>query len=186
MLIFYIRDSTPKTRLSSASAHLSFFSALIFIYLSHMEHRHSVRPSNVLALFFFFTLLFDIPRARTLWAVPGLETISNVFVASMALKWVNFLLEITEKPSLVKDQYFDPAPETWSGIISRSLFLWFNPLLFKGSRKNLAMDDLYAAEASMVPDDSKRKDILEEYWEKSGMRINFLFSGLSSCLLMTN
>lgn len=169
LLVLWLQESTPKTRLSIASAGVSAGGAVLFVILSHLEHLRSVKPSSVLALFFFFTLLFDIPRARTQWAIPGLNAIPDVFIGSMGLKAIVFVLEVIHKPRLVKEQYFEPAPEAWSGIFSRAMFLWYNPLLWKGSRSTLGMDDLYHVETSMVPDHSKGKDILEIYWENSRM-----------------
>lgn len=148
-----------------AATSLSLIAALISCYQSYFEHYTSVRPSKILSIYYFFGVLFDIPRARTVWAIDGLHTVAIVFIVSMLIKAAIWGLELLEKPNLIIYHYKDGSPETWAGVFNRSLFGWLNPLLLSGNKTVFTPKDLYAVEKAMVPDpDIKHK--LAILWEE--------------------
>lgn len=113
-----------------------------FLYVSHLEHLRSLRPSTILNLYLFFSLLFDAIRARTLWLASGSRVAAAIFSAGCGVKSVVLILEATEKRSLLKDQYKSNVEEATGGIFSRSLFWWLNSLLWAGCKTLFTVDSL--------------------------------------------
>ncbi len=55
------------TRTTDAAGVLALLSTLSLLVLSDFEHCRTIRPSALIQLFLFFTILLDLPRLRTLW-----------------------------------------------------------------------------------------------------------------------
>jgi ATP-binding cassette, subfamily C (CFTR/MRP), member 1 len=110
--------------------------------LSYQEHTKSIRPSALLEVYLFFTLLFDAVRARTLWLVIG-DEIAIIFTTSLALKLLLLLLEAKRKNSYLASTEAQRGPEETSGAFGRVLFLWLISLINTGYRKILSLKDLY-------------------------------------------
>ncbi|KAJ5740408.1 P-loop containing nucleoside triphosphate hydrolase protein [Penicillium malachiteum] len=129
-------------------------------YLSHLEHRFSVRPSTILCLFQGLTVLLDLSRLRTLSFIPN-----TPFAASWVVKAVILVLEATEKRSSLRKGFEKTAIEETSGVFSRTVFWWLNDLLWKGSNTTLTVDDLpILAEDLRVASDPQA---IKEKWEKA-------------------
>jgi ATP-binding cassette subfamily C (CFTR/MRP) protein 1 len=125
---------------------VSLVSTLGIGVFSYIEHRHTVRPSTLLSLFLFCTLLFDIAHTRTLWLRVGdwsSRVIAAVSTAAVAVKAGTLGLEAVEKRRLLRPEYRGCPPEATSGIYSRSFFLWLNPLFRSGFSRVLDIDDLF-------------------------------------------
>ena len=137
--------------------------ALVIAGLSYSEHLKSIQPSLLLNGYLFFSILLDIPLARTFWIRPGFQAIAGVFTASLACKTVLLVLEETPKP-LVTGEKTTPR-ETVAGVISRSLLWWINKLLLTGSRLLLGVDDLGSIQDKF--NSQKLLERLELEWEKS-------------------
>ncbi|CAH0020273.1 unnamed protein product [Clonostachys rhizophaga] len=59
--------------------------------------------------------------------------------------------------NLTREADISRSPEDKCGVISRSLFLWMLPLLYKGYRQSLGVDDLYAPPIDAAPVDLEEK-----------------------------
>ncbi|KAJ8107918.1 hypothetical protein ONZ43_g6583 [Nemania bipapillata] len=121
--------------------------------LSYTEHARSRRPSVVLNAYLLGSLLLDVAIVRSFW-LSGLEsTICALFSASFALKAVVLVMEAVEKGRFIVDT--NPGhrnPELTSGLYSRGLIWWMNPLLLDGFRRLLRPEDLYSLDGSMSAD----------------------------------
>ena len=118
--------------------------------LSYTEHSKSLRPSALLGVYLFFSLLFDIARVRTLWLIGYDGDIRGVFTASLAVKVIILLLEAKEKRRYFSSNDRQKGPEETSGIFSQSVFWWLNKLIRQGFSKVLLMDDLYPVDEEML------------------------------------
>lgn len=103
----------------------------------------SIRPSFVLDIYLFLSIIFDVARARTLWLIGLDRTIPVIFTCSIALKSVMILLESTEKRTILKLQYKQYPLEATSGVFSRSIFWWLSSLFIQGYRNVLFLGDLF-------------------------------------------
>src|SRR5689334_16131041 len=135
MLILWTTSSAVRTRTTLAAAALSPLTTLGLCVLSYAEHCRAVRPSSILSIFLFTSLLFDIARSRTLWlrAADGVNhAIAYVSTAAVAVKALVLVLEALGKRRLLRPEYQDYPPEATSGIYNRSFFWWLNPLFRLG------------------------------------------------------
>ncbi|MCJ1399793.1 hypothetical protein MMC11_002996 [Xylographa trunciseda] len=142
LLALYSRPSTIKTRLSIPATVLNLSAAMTVLPLSRLEHTRSVRPSTLLTSYLGFSIMLDVPQARTVYLIPGQLDLAATFSTAMAVKAALLLFESWSKRVLLQDQYCSLATETTSGIFGRSLFLWMNSLFVKGFARVISFDDL--------------------------------------------
>lgn len=149
LLALWALPSAPRTPGSVPAAALSLASVLLATALSPLEHRYSVKPSTVLSVYVLFTGLLDIAVVRTLWLALSSSTIPALFSASLALKLFILSLESLEKGDLLFAEWKDRAAEETANIFSRSLFWWLNPVLWRGNRHDLSVDDLPGVDGAL-------------------------------------
>lgn len=137
---------------------------MFLLYLSHLEHLRSLRPSTVICLFVGLTLVFDLPRIRTLSFMPDNRPVTIVFATSWVGKAIILVLESTEKRSLLKKAYEGSSLESTANTFSRSLFWWLNGLLWEGSRSTLTVDSLPVLDEAIKAASNPEK--LTEAWDK--------------------
>jgi ATP-binding cassette subfamily C (CFTR/MRP) protein 1 len=157
---------------------ISFGATALFCLLSYYEHTRSVRPSFLLNVYLFLTLLFDIARCRTLWlrdpSAYG-HTIAVLFSISVGSKTVLVLLEALEKTWILRPNYKDYPPEATASTYNRSFFWWLNSLFVKGFSSLLRLDQLFVVDKDMLSERVHAK--MEEAWSK-GLIFPRLWAGI--------
>ncbi|EZF09743.1 hypothetical protein H103_08894 [Trichophyton rubrum CBS 288.86] len=167
LVILWTRPDVTRTQLSIAVNVLTLVGSILFILLSYAEHLYTTTPSLMLNVFMFFTLLFDVARARTLWLRDANGTgqiIAWGFTATVALKFVILLLEVTEKRFMLKAEYKSYPPEATAGIFNRSFFVWLNALFWDGFSKLLFVEDLYELDKHLLSERIHQR--MNDAWEK--------------------
>ncbi|KAK1241278.1 hypothetical protein MKX08_001252 [Trichoderma sp. CBMAI-0020] len=154
------------TRATIASSALNFVLSLLYVPLSHLEHRSSFRPSFLISVYLALSILFDAARSRTLWMLEnaGGSSIPAVFTANLALRAVMLLFESTEKRSVLTDEYKNVSKEGASGPYNLGVFYWLCSLFFTGYKKILAHDDLYQLDDTLRSEPLAKK--MSEAWGK--------------------
>ncbi|KAJ8125439.1 hypothetical protein O1611_g8200 [Lasiodiplodia mahajangana] len=138
---------------SLAASVVSFLAGSLMTGLSYAEHARSRRPSFVLNAYLLASLLLDVAIVRSFWLSGLSSTICSIFSASLALKAPLLVMEAVEKGRfLVHPNSDDRNPELTSGLYSRGLIWWMNPLLLDGFRRLLRPDDLYFLDGSISAD----------------------------------
>lgn len=143
LLVLWCHRPVERTKATIASATLSTVDGVVFCLLSYTEHGLSIRPSALLNVYLFFSVVFDAVRARTLWLIDFDTTIQGLFTATLSLKVIILFLEGTEKRRFLGADGRKLSPEETSGILNKSLFVWLNQLIRTGFKKALLMNDLY-------------------------------------------
>ncbi|KAL6231355.1 hypothetical protein BDW75DRAFT_247944 [Aspergillus navahoensis] len=154
---------TSTTRLSNAAIAIGFVTSPIFAWLSFWEHARSLRPSTILNVYLLGTIPMDAARARTLFRMPGNSAIASIFTTIVVCKVVLFVLEAMEKQRLLLDRGW--APEETAGILNRTFFWWFNPLLLSGYKQALTVDKLLAVDENIRLE--KSKDEIRQRWAQA-------------------
>lgn len=150
---------------SVAASCVSFVASLVFCALSYAEHARSPRPSSILNAYLLISLLLDGAILRTFWLSDLADSVRAVFTASFALKACLLVLEAKEKAAFIRRSGEQARnPEMTSGLYSRGLLSWLNPLLLDGFRRLLKPADLYALDKSMKADALNQK--FWTAWEK--------------------
>jgi ATP-binding cassette, subfamily C (CFTR/MRP), member 1 len=145
-LVLAIVLDTSNTRITIAAISIGIVATSIFGSLSHYDHFRSFRPSTILNVYLLGSVPMDAARARTLWRMPDNEPIAAVFTTIVCCKFILLLLEAKEKRVLLKTAYNDIPPEVTAGILNRSWFWWFNPLLLAGYKRSLDVEDLFVVD----------------------------------------
>ncbi|KAM5475001.1 hypothetical protein MauCBS54593_001472 [Microsporum audouinii] len=167
LVILWTRPNVDRTQLSIAVNALTLVGSILFVLLSYAEHLYTTTPSLMLNVFFFFTLFFDIARARTLWLRETSDSgqiIAWGFTATVALKFVILVLEVAEKRYMLKPEYKAYPPEATAGILNRSFFVWLNSLFWNGFSKLLFVEDLYDLDKHLLSERIHNR--MDAAWEK--------------------
>ncbi|KAL7748648.1 hypothetical protein RI367_006059 [Sorochytrium milnesiophthora] len=127
---------------------LSLLSVLFALVLTRAEHAVMRTGSTVLSLFWLFKWLTGAISLRT-YALLGVGASDPAYFALSALTVAGcFLASVLE---LVQPAPCDgELPEPRVSIFSRLTFWWMNPLMLRGSKMTLVMDDLYRVHPKMV------------------------------------
>ncbi|KAJ4993969.1 Canalicular multispecific organic anion transporter 1-like protein 2 [Stagonosporopsis vannaccii] len=141
-----------SSTVSLASGAIGLIASLITVLLSLLEHRKSRRPSMLLSIYLFLTLLLDTARIRTLWLTVTSQirtTNARLFTASVALKVVILLLESKQKTAWLQWDWEKHSPEESSGFFDLGMFTWLKQLFLAGFSSVLAMDNLYSLDQDL-------------------------------------
>lgn len=104
----------------------------------------------------------DICQLRTLYLRHENRGILALSTASIAVKFVIFLLENRNKESVLRLPYKRWTPWATSGMVNRTFFWWLNPLFWKGFRHLLALDDLYTPDQELLSESLQQR--MEKPW----------------------
>jgi ATP-binding cassette subfamily C (CFTR/MRP) protein 1 len=69
ILLLRCLDGNGRTPTTIAAAAMAVTDAVAMASLSICEHSRSIRPSSVLEIYLFFTLILDAARTRTAWLI---------------------------------------------------------------------------------------------------------------------
>ncbi|KAG8785249.1 hypothetical protein FRC12_017815 [Ceratobasidium sp. 428] len=122
-------------------------SSLLLATLVGLEHFRSLTPSTTVLSYTIFKALGNLMILRTYCAI-GLPTQLSedpLYALTKAATTGYVLLTIAEsieKRRLLKSPYDSYPAECSTSILSRSLYFWLLPLLWRGSRVKLGLDDL--------------------------------------------
>ena len=115
-----------------------------------MEHIRSRRPSTLLTLYLFLSLVFDVVQARTLWLIHYNALTAGTFTMATVIKAGVLLLESKEKTLLIDMDYKDTSPEETNSFFNRAFIYWVNGLISKGYRRVLMLGDLYQLDEELA------------------------------------
>lgn len=173
-LALRVQSSVLHTRMAIATEVLSVSSNIGALALSFLVDQRSVKPSDVLVLYYSASTILGIPRLRTLWLFPP------DYVIQQAI-WT-ILLILTASVATIecfgKTKYLRPAvkngltSEQMTSFWSRSFFVWLLPVFQKGYSNLFIVDDLPDIDKDMK--ESATWAELEAAWRRTqGGRIGF-------------
>ncbi|KAK7966405.1 P-loop containing nucleoside triphosphate hydrolase protein [Apiospora aurea] len=117
-----------------ASVTVQLGAIILLALLSSWEHSRTVRPSFLIATFLITTCILDAARAHTQYLIPGGSPIPVLLIANVVVKLLLLMVEAMDKTSVLLDEHSQLSAEMRSGVLSRALFLWLIPLLWRGFR----------------------------------------------------
>jgi ATP-binding cassette subfamily C (CFTR/MRP) protein 1 len=148
--VIEVSQSSHRTRASLAAALVAFTAALGLCILSYLEHTRNIRPSSIINGYLLLTLPFDAAQLRTRWLRGDNHALNGVATGILAIKLLVLVSEAAEKRKLLYTPYAEPSPEATSGLYSRGLFWWLNPLFRLGFRNVVNEDDLFQADRDLL------------------------------------
>ncbi|PCG93312.1 ABC transporter, integral membrane type 1 [Penicillium occitanis (nom. inval.)] len=101
------QTTTPAiyTKLSLTSGLLNIVATFAAAVLSFAEDQRTVRPSDVLVVYFSAASIFHIPRLRTLWLIPSITTCKILWTAIYGFTVAILLAESARKTKLLRQLY---------------------------------------------------------------------------------
>ncbi|KAL7941244.1 P-loop containing nucleoside triphosphate hydrolase protein [Trichoderma barbatum] len=173
-LVLRVQSGVLHTRIAIATEVLSVSSNVGALALSILVDQRSVKPSDVMVLYYAASTILSIPRLRTLWLLSSdcliqqaIWTIVIILTASVAT------IECFGKTKYLRPAFKNElTPEQMTSFWSRSFFIWLLPVFRKGYSNVFLVDDL--------PDiDKDLKELatytqLETAWRRTrGSRLGF-------------
>lgn len=171
LLIAYSVLPELRIRTSLPSTVIAIVASLALLYLSSIEHTRSARPSSTINAYIFFSILLDIPQARSLWLRLGSSPVPGLFTAALAVKVVVFYLEARSKRSSLLPPYSSYAPESLVNLYDRIVLWWLKPLFLKGYGSVISMDGLLAIDQDLSSDRVERK--FNKHWQRKSLFVQF-------------
>ena len=110
----------------------------------------SVRPSPIINAYLLLTLPLDFAQVRTLWIRGSYSSIATVFSCIASIKTVLLISEAVEKRRILLPPWKNYSPESTSGLYSRGVFWWLNPLFLLGYKEVLSNDTLLAIDEKLM------------------------------------
>lgn len=145
-LIIYATNPSVSKPVTLAASTLVVADAFGLLLLSHVEHIRSIRPSSIINIYLFITIIFDIARTRTLWIQHGPKPLSVLFSFTLSIKLMIAVTEAVGKRRILLSRYQNVSPEATSGMYGRAFFWWLNRIMGIGFRRVIRDVDLFAVE----------------------------------------
>ncbi|KAL2851369.1 P-loop containing nucleoside triphosphate hydrolase protein [Aspergillus pseudodeflectus] len=142
-------SSVTRTTATIPTAVLSLTSAIGLSIVSWLEHSRSIRPSYIINIYLFLSVLLDVARARTLWMLGPHSAIPAVFTCCLILKCAMTISESKEKRKILVDDLKEVPKVSTSGPFNHSVFYWLTSLFLHGYKKHLSLQDLYPLSSSL-------------------------------------
>ncbi|KAK3394647.1 ABC transporter type 1, transmembrane domain-containing protein [Podospora didyma] len=146
-VVFYCLQITaelvaPNRFASPLLATASPIAAAGLIFLSRLEHKRSVRPSDLILIYLVSSLVCDVVQLM----VPSLQPLDGctgiVLRTQAVAKSLLIVTESLAKDSTLLDGGQPVPPEEKSSIFGRVFFLWVNPVLVDGYSTRLGSHNL--------------------------------------------
>jgi hypothetical protein len=165
-LAFQQKISFLHTDASLAASVLQLLAVAAAALLSWLEDQRSVRPSDIMVLYFFVATVLAIPRARTLWLLSPVVQLQAILWTLVTIATACVLcLESIHKTQLLRLAYRQSSKEYTSSFWVRSFFIWVLPLFQSGFSSILALHDMPEVDRSLQGGPAEAR--LHKTWSKS-------------------
>ncbi|RDK41147.1 P-loop containing nucleoside triphosphate hydrolase protein [Aspergillus phoenicis ATCC 13157] len=158
-----VEDPDLHTRVGLASGVVNIIATGAAILLSFLEDQRSIKPSDLLVVYYSAEVLLSLPQLRSLWQIPtasvacrALETTILVFNAGVLIS------ESIHKPRFLRPIYQKTTREGILGFWGQSFFIWVLPVLQNGYSKVLGIDDIPEMDADQQAQLTQEE--LEKAW----------------------
>ena len=165
-LLLLVSDCLGIYIRSVPAAALSFADVFFLGALSYVEHSRSRKPSTILGLYLFFSIVIDcIPtRLGAIYENSSERVVSNILMIAITFKAAILILELREKIPYGTVENEGPSPEETIGTFNRLFYFWLNDLLIRGYRNDLVENDMFPLDRDLSSDTLRLK--FQTAWEK--------------------
>jgi ATP-binding cassette, subfamily C (CFTR/MRP), member 1 len=154
-----------RTNASLPAGILSISATFAAVCISYMEDQYSIRPSDLLVIFFSALSILSAARLRSLWLLQGVIVCkvlcTIIFILFVALMFVESL----RKTKILRSPYDMLGKEETSGFWDRSFFTWVFPMFRKGYSSILSLADIPDVDEALKGRDAGQK--LQAAWNSS-------------------
>ncbi|KAJ0160120.1 Metal resistance protein YCF1 [Colletotrichum tanaceti] len=171
-----VQTKTPAlcTDVSLAAGVLNLVAVLAATFHSFVEDQRSIRPSDLLVLYFSASTLLSLPRLRTLWLVTSAGAPKALWTVILALTTLVVPLESVGKKKFLRPPYETLTKEEETGFWGRSFFTWLLPFFRVGYSRIIHIRDIPDVDADLTGEVAGEK--LKRAWaQREGRRHHALF-----------
>ncbi|KAK9777262.1 putative ATP-binding cassette transporter [Seiridium cardinale] len=164
VLLLAFRQQEPflRTPMSIASATLTSIAVAAAGVLSYFEDQRSIRPSDLLVLYFSASDILLLPTLRSFWLVPCSTTLRSLAIVTLLMTTVVVFVESARKLGLLRPVEKGESKEQLVGLWSRGFFTWALPFLRKGYSSVLILGQIPRVDHELREDSTWTK--LHDYW----------------------
>lgn len=157
-------SSDGATGLSLVAASVVSLAAITLAILMHVEHRRTLEPSSLPALYIFVTMLLDIANGPLclLRGATEFHSLACIMTATAAFKVI--LLVLCELPKRYHGQPAKRGAKPNSGFWAQALPAWLKSTLLLGFQSVLSIDDLPDLDPSFAS--ARLAATFEPIWQK--------------------
>lgn len=161
-----VQTKTPalRTDVSLAAGVLNFIAVLAATFHSYLEDQRSIRPSDLLILYFSASVFLSLPRLRTLWLVSSVGAPKALWTVILALTTLIVPLESVSKRKFLRPPYETLTKEEETGFWGRSFFTWLLPFFRLGYSRIIHIRDIPDVDADLTGEVAGEK--LERAWAR--------------------
>ncbi|KAF9875181.1 ABC transporter [Colletotrichum karsti] len=166
-LVFLIlQTKTPaiRTKLSLAAGILNFIAVFVASFHSVLEDQRSIRPSDLLILYFSTSAILALPRLRSLWLIASVNSAKAVWTTILILTTLVVPLESIGKKKFLFPTYQSITKEEEISFWGRSFFTWLLPFFRLGYSRVIQVSDMPDIDADLSGE--KAGYALETAWTK--------------------
>ncbi|GAT28046.1 ATP-binding cassette transporter [Aspergillus luchuensis] len=158
-----VEDPDLHTRAGLASGIVNIIATGAAILLSFFEDQRSVKPSDLLVVYYSTEVLLSLPQLRSLWQIPTASVACRTLWTIILIFNVGVLIsESTHKFRFLRPMYQKPTKEGVLGFWGQSFFIWVLPVLQNGYSKVLGIDDIPEMDADQRAQSTQEQ--LEKAW----------------------
>lgn len=164
-LIFRMENGQFRTRLSTASSILATVAVAVAALVSFLEDQRSIKPSDLLVLYFSATTLTYMPVLRSLWLILDGQIMqafwTMIFIDSVLIVFV----ESAQKAETLRPAYKYVTKEQTASLWNRTFFAWVVPFLRVGYSKVILLEDVPNVDKYLQAESASRS--LERSWKST-------------------
>ncbi|PWY82697.1 ATP-binding cassette transporter [Aspergillus eucalypticola CBS 122712] len=158
-----VEDLDLHTRAGLASGIVHIIATGAAILLSFFEDQRSVKPSDLLVVYYSAEVLLSLPQLRSLWQIPTASVACRALWTTILIFNVGILIsESTHKFRFLRPMYQKRTEEGALGFWCQSFFIWVLPVLQNGYSKVLGIDDIPEMDADQRAQSTQQE--LEKAW----------------------
>lgn len=167
-MAFQVRESVLHTRASLPAIVLNIIATFAASYASFIEDQRSVKPSDLLNLYFSASSICRLPQLRSLWLIQSVGVCRYLSLASFLFTVAILALESLPKTKILHSHYYGTTDEEKIGFWSRSFFIWVLPFLQTGYREAFEVEDVPEVDTNLQGQCSGDK--LRKSWDSASVK----------------
>jgi len=168
LLVSVIKE--PITKVAVPAVALELICVLVLVILVIFEYQRMIRPPTYVSLYLVSTVTSGPVQIRTLFIRGYAPDQAAILTSSLVCRVLLLVFESwSKKPYLISTR--DHSPEELAGIFSRTTFFWLNPILLRGNKKVLTIDDLYPLDHELHSNVLQHR--ISAAWEKRTLTVDW-------------
>lgn len=144
-LIFFVfrtKNSKLYTELSVASGTLSTAAIAVAAVVSFLEDQRSLKPSDLLVLYFSTTAVVYSAVLRSLWLIPQEKVTRALWTMIFIGSILAIFVESSKKTGYLRTKYGNVAKEQTVSLWNLTFFAWVVPFFRVGYSKVIRLKDI--------------------------------------------